>query len=105
MRDRGTASLLRGARSQRSTQRSPALRRHSHVEHGGVADERDAEVRALAHDGVLDAAREAVPDDRPVAAVDCNGTLTEGFDLFTEPKLCVTPSCVSSADSKIPKHK
>jgi hypothetical protein len=33
------------------------------------------------------------------------GTLTEGFDLFTEPKICVTPSCVSSADSKIPKHK
>lgn len=33
------------------------------------------------------------------------GTLTEGFDLFTEPKPCVTPSCVSSADSKIPKHK
>ena len=33
------------------------------------------------------------------------GTLTEGFDLFAEPKLCVTPSCVSSADSKIPKHK
>ena len=33
------------------------------------------------------------------------GTLTEGFDLFTEPKICVTPSCVSSADSKIPKCK
>ncbi len=33
------------------------------------------------------------------------GTLTEGFDLFTEPKTCVTPSCVSSADSKIPKSK
>jgi organic radical activating enzyme len=33
------------------------------------------------------------------------GTLTEGFNLFTQPKLCVTPSCVSSADSKIPKHK
>ncbi len=33
------------------------------------------------------------------------GTLTQGFDLFTEPKTCVTPSCVSSADSKIPKHK
>ena len=37
--------------------------------------------------------------DRPL------GTLTEGFNLFTEPKICVTPSCVSSADSKIPKHK
>jgi hypothetical protein len=33
------------------------------------------------------------------------GTLTEGFNLFTHPKICVTPSCVSSADSKIPKHK
>jgi hypothetical protein len=33
------------------------------------------------------------------------GTLKEGFDLFAEPKLCVTPSCVSSADSKIPKSK
>jgi hypothetical protein len=33
------------------------------------------------------------------------GTLTDGFNLFKEPKLCVTPSCVSSADSKIPKTK
>jgi hypothetical protein len=33
------------------------------------------------------------------------GTLTEGFSLFTEPKKCITPSCVSSADSKIPKWK
>jgi organic radical activating enzyme len=33
------------------------------------------------------------------------GTLNEGFKLFTEPKICVTPSCVSSADSKIPKCK
>jgi uncharacterized Fe-S cluster-containing radical SAM superfamily protein len=33
------------------------------------------------------------------------GTLTEGFNLFKEPKVCVTPSCVSSADSKIPKVK
>lgn len=33
------------------------------------------------------------------------GTLTEGFDLFTKTKICLTPSCVSSADSKIPKHK
>jgi hypothetical protein len=32
------------------------------------------------------------------------GTL-EKFDLFTEPKICITPSCVSSADSKIPKCK
>jgi organic radical activating enzyme len=33
------------------------------------------------------------------------GTLTEGFNLFTQPKECITPSCVSSADSKIPKCK
>lgn len=33
------------------------------------------------------------------------GTLTEGFELFKEPQLCITPSCVSSADSKIPKWK
>lgn len=33
------------------------------------------------------------------------GTLTEGFNLFSEPQICITPSCVSSADSKIPKWK
>lgn len=33
------------------------------------------------------------------------GTLTEGFKLFTQPQACMTPSCVSSADSKIPKCK
>jgi organic radical activating enzyme len=33
------------------------------------------------------------------------GTLTEGFNLFNRPMLCTTPSCVSSADSKIPKCK
>ncbi len=33
------------------------------------------------------------------------GTLTEGFKLFTASKICITPSCVSSADSKIPKCK
>ncbi len=27
------------------------------------------------------------------------------FNLFTNPKICTTPSCVSSADSKIPKIK
>ena len=32
------------------------------------------------------------------------GTL-EHFELFKEPKRCITPSCVSSADSKIPKVK
>ena len=33
------------------------------------------------------------------------GTLDEGFELFKAPKLCITPTCVSSADSKIPKEK
>ena len=33
------------------------------------------------------------------------GTITEGFELFKEPTKCTTPSCVSSADSKIPKRK
>jgi hypothetical protein len=32
------------------------------------------------------------------------GTL-ENFELFKEPSRCITPSCVSSADSKIPKCK
>ena len=29
----------------------------------------------------------------------------EGFELFKAPKLCITSTCVSSADSKIPKEK
>jgi organic radical activating enzyme len=33
------------------------------------------------------------------------GTLTEGFKLFDKAVVCSTPSCVSSADSKIPKCK
>lgn len=33
------------------------------------------------------------------------GTLTEGFSIFNKPKVCVTETCVSSADSKIPKIK
>lgn len=33
------------------------------------------------------------------------GTLTDGFSLFEKPKICITESCVSSADSKIPKEK
>lgn len=37
--------------------------------------------------------------DRPL------GTLTEGFKLFDAPVVCTTSSCVSSADSKIPKIK
>lgn len=33
------------------------------------------------------------------------GTLQDGFNLFNKPMPCITPSCVSSADSKIPKVK
>ena len=33
------------------------------------------------------------------------GTLDEGFELFKAPMPCITPTCVSSADSKIPKEK
>jgi hypothetical protein len=33
------------------------------------------------------------------------GTLTDGFQLFDASVKCTTPSCVSSADSKIPKCK
>lgn len=33
------------------------------------------------------------------------GTLTDGFKIFDTPKVCITPSCMSSADSKLPKCK
>jgi hypothetical protein len=33
------------------------------------------------------------------------GTLDSGFELFNSSRTCITPSCVSSADSKIPKNK
>lgn len=33
------------------------------------------------------------------------GTLSDGFRLFDAPKKCVTETCISSADSKIPKCK
>lgn len=33
------------------------------------------------------------------------GTLSDGFNLFPQPKKCITETCVSSADSKIPKCK
>jgi hypothetical protein len=33
------------------------------------------------------------------------GTLTDGFQIYNKPKQCITPTCVSSADSKIPKCK
>ena len=32
------------------------------------------------------------------------GNIETGFKLFSEPTLCVTDTCVSSADSKIPKQ-
>jgi hypothetical protein len=33
------------------------------------------------------------------------GNILTGFDLFKQTQQCITPSCVSSADSKIPKRK
>ena len=33
------------------------------------------------------------------------GTLDSGFCIFDQPRICITPSCVSSADSKLPKRK
>lgn len=33
------------------------------------------------------------------------GNIETGFKLFDNPKICITDSCVSSADSKIPKRK
>jgi hypothetical protein len=33
------------------------------------------------------------------------GYIGKEFKLFSKPKKCITPSCVSSADSKIPKRK
>lgn len=33
------------------------------------------------------------------------GSIEQGFRLFDEPRPCITRSCVSSADSKIPKKK
>jgi len=33
------------------------------------------------------------------------GTLQTGFKLFNDPKKCITNSCISSADSKVPKYK
>lgn len=38
-------------------------------------------------------------DDRPL------GHIETGFELFAEPRQCITNTCVSSADSKIPKRK
>ncbi len=33
------------------------------------------------------------------------GNIITGFSLFDSPKVCITPTCVSSADSKIPKFR
>ena len=33
------------------------------------------------------------------------GFIGKGFKLFDKPKKCITPTCLSSADSKIPKRK
>jgi len=33
------------------------------------------------------------------------GTLDSGFTLFNHPTICITNSCISSADSKVPKCK
>lgn len=33
------------------------------------------------------------------------GYIDKGFNLFKEPTVCISPGCVSSADSKIPKVK
>jgi hypothetical protein len=33
------------------------------------------------------------------------GTVSNGFELFKKPAKCITPSCMSSADSKLPKVK
>ena len=33
------------------------------------------------------------------------GTLSEGFTIFDSPRVCISDSCVSSADSKIPKRR
>ncbi len=33
------------------------------------------------------------------------GTIEDGFSIFNQPMPCITPSCVSSVDSKIPKSR
>jgi len=43
---------------------------------------------------------------RGYSCYDANlGNILTGFDLFKNPKPCITARCVSSADSKIPKEK
>jgi hypothetical protein len=36
---------------------------------------------------------------------DILGTITDGFEIFKKPTPCITPSCMSSADSKLPKWR
>lgn len=49
------------------------------------------------------------PDGSIKRSYSCNdeplGNIETGFELFPKPKICSTPNCVSSADSKIPKRK
>lgn len=49
------------------------------------------------------------PDGNIKRSYSCNdkplGNIETGFQLFNEPTKCITESCVSSADSKIPKIK
>ncbi|MBY0314322.1 MAG: radical SAM protein [Bdellovibrionales bacterium] len=49
------------------------------------------------------------PDGMIKRSYSCNdlplGNIETGFELFPSPQLCTTSSCVSSADSKIPKRK
>ena len=49
------------------------------------------------------------PDGVIKRSYSCNdkplGHIETGFTLFDKPELCQTPSCVSSADSKIPKRR
>jgi len=49
------------------------------------------------------------PDGLIKRSYSCNdeplGHIEDGFNLFPKPKACITQSCVSSADSKIPKRK
>jgi hypothetical protein len=49
------------------------------------------------------------PDGSIKRSYSCNdiplGNIETGFKLFDKPMPCITNSCVSSADSKIPKRK
>lgn len=49
------------------------------------------------------------PDGNVKRSYSCHdkplGNIESGFTLFDSPKKCITPTCVSSADSKIPKYR